>query len=357
MEPYILSKTFETLGVVDEFESFIWTDRYSEYGDFEIYAIPSAKILEIGKRNNYVYLPESEHVMIIESVNTTTDVDQGDRIVLSGRSLESILDRRIVWKQTTVDGNVNACIKKLINDNIINPSDTYRKINGFQYIDATDSSITGVSMKAQYTGDNLYDVITEICNEIGIGFKITLNSSNFQFKLYNGTNRSYTQDTRPWVVFSPEFENLINSSYLYSSLNWKNAALIAGEDQGTARRVTEIGTSRTDLVRRELFVDARDIRSTDENNNAIPDATYFAMLRKRGQEHLTEYTKDKAFEGDVESLKGFVYGEDYYLGDIVEVEDAYGFGDQVRVSEVVFSQDSNGISVVPTFSTMAEDDE
>ena len=357
MEPYIFNESFETVATIDEYESFIWTDRYASYGDFEIYAYPSSKILTYGVRNNYVYLPESDHLMIIESVSTTTDVDTGDRIILAGRSLESILDRRIVWSQTTVSGNVDACIYKLINQNIISPSLSYRRINNFSYNHTSDSYITGTTMKAQYTGDNIYDIVTEICNEIGIGFKVTLNASNqFVFELYNGKDRSYAQNANPWVVFSPEYENIINSSYIYSSYDWKNAALIAGEDQGTSRKTSEIGSSRTNLIRREMFVDARDIRSTDENGDPISAADYNTMLQKRGKEQMTEYQKHKGFEGDVETLHGFVFGEDYFLGDIVQVEDAYGYGDAMRVTEVVRSQDKNGINVIPTFTALEEED-
>lgn len=356
MEPIILNQSFEQIGIVDEYESFIWTDRYSAYGDFEIYAYPTSKMLEIGKRNNYVYLPESEHMMIIESINTKSDVDSGTRLILSGRSLESILDRRIVWNQTTVSGTVDNCVKSLLTKNIIDPDDANRKISNFIFKAATDSLITGTTMKAQYTGDNIYDVVTEICNELSIGFKVTLNGSNkFVFQMYNGKDRSYNQSTNPYVIFSPEFENIINSSYLESAMNWKNCALVLGEDQGNARKRSIVNTSKSGLTRRELYVDARDIRSTDEQGAAIPN--YTDLLQKRGKEQMTEYTKDYAFEGEVETISTtFVYNTDYFLGDVVQVADAFGYGDAVRVTEVVYSQDENGISIVPTF-TMHDDND
>lgn len=353
MEPIILNQSFEEVCIVDEYESFIWTDRYSSYGDFEIYAYPTSKMLNAAKRNYYVYLPESEHMMIIESLNTTTDVDSGNRLVISGRSLESILERRIVWNQTTVTGSINNCVETLLDKNIMNPDDTNRKISNFAFKNATDSLITGTNMKAQYTGDNLYDIVTEICNELGIGFKVTFNSSNnkFEFQMYNGKDRSYNQSTNPYVIFSPEFENIINSSYLESATDWKNCALVLGEDEGTSRKRAVVNSGKSGLTRRELYVDARDIRSTNESGNPISSSDYLDMLKKRGKEHLTEYPKIYAFEGEVETISTtFVYGTDYWLGDIVQVADEFGYGDSVRVTEIIFSQDSNGISIVPTFS-------
>ena len=37
MEILVLNTNFETVYIVDSFKSMIWTDRYNEYGDFEIY--------------------------------------------------------------------------------------------------------------------------------------------------------------------------------------------------------------------------------------------------------------------------------------------------------------------------------
>ena len=34
MDLYVLDKEFNTLGLLDQFDSFIWTDRYNEAGDF-----------------------------------------------------------------------------------------------------------------------------------------------------------------------------------------------------------------------------------------------------------------------------------------------------------------------------------
>ena len=352
MEAIVLNTSFENVGVIDDFESFIWTDRYSEAGDFEISTYPGSEIIEIAQKNYYLYFKESDHVMIIESLNLTTDVDNGTRLIISGRSLESILDRRIVWGMMEVSGNVNACIKSLISRNIMSPSIQERTISNFLYTDTTDSYILGTTMSSQYTGDNLYDVIKSICDELDIGFKIRLTAANnFRFSLYNGKDRSYNQSTLPYVVFSPAYENIINSNYLDSDTDWRNVALVAGEDRSTSRKTAVVGT-KSGLKRRELYVDARDIQSENEQGQAYTDAEYTNLLKKRGKEYLAEHTKLQAFEGDVETKNSFVYGTDYFLGDIVQVQNEYGYGAAMRVSEVVFSQDESGINILPTFRTL-----
>ena len=45
MEIYVLNTNFESVAVVDEFESLIWTDRYDEAGDFELYMSMDKRLL------------------------------------------------------------------------------------------------------------------------------------------------------------------------------------------------------------------------------------------------------------------------------------------------------------------------
>ena len=126
-------------------------------------------------------------------------------------------------------------------------------------------------MDAQYTGDNLYDVIVDICKTPGIGFKITLNEANqFVFKLYNGTDRSYAQTKVPYVVFSPNFDNIINANYVESKAALKNVTLVGGEGEGVRRRYASVG-NESGLARRELFTDARDISSYVDSETTLSD--------------------------------------------------------------------------------------
>lgn len=43
--------------------------------------------------------------------------------------------------------------------------------------------------------------------------------------------------------------------------------------------------------------------------------------------------------------------KDYFLGDIVQVINAYGIRAMPRIIEIIESEDENGASTVPTFST------
>ena len=363
MELSVLNSSFETIGIIDIFESLIWTERYSDAGEFEYYAPFTEADLELFHLGYYLSIAESEQIMIIEKIKIETNVESGNHLVVSGRSLESLLDRRIIWVQTTVSGNVQNAIKKLITDNAISPDNAHggsdRIIPNLVFVSSTDASVTGLTMDSvQFTGDNLFEVVKSICDVFGLGFKITLSNGSMRFKLYNGANRSYTnldgtsQTVNPWVIFSPEFESLISSDYSLSTENLKTVALVAGEGEGTDRKRSEIASGETSgLERREVFVDARDISSTD-GEETITDEEYTQLLQTRGLETLATYISETNFNTDMGNIIPYEYRTDFNLGDIVQIENEYGLQSRARITEFIFSEGSSGLECHPTFSAI-----
>ena len=354
-----MDESFSNLKVIDIFESLIWTERYNQSGDFEIYAPVDIELFKLilNKPTNvdyYSWLEGSIQQMIIESAEIKTEVESGTYMIISGRSFESMLERRIIWTQTVLKGNLQDEIEKLLNENVINPSIEDRKIPNFVFKRSTDPNITALTIEAQYTGDNLYDTIVSICESYKIGFQVYLDESHrFVFELYFGVDRSYDQTENPYVIFSPKFENVINSNYLRSERTLKNVALVAGEDAGTDRKRTVVGSGKG-LARRELYIDARDIQS-ESDEGVMSDEDYYAQLKERGVEKLSQHKITEAFEGQVTATNNFEYGVDYTRGDIVQMTNEYGMEAKVRITEFVRIQDESGYETYPTFSIMDEE--
>ena len=261
MDLWILDENLDAIGILDTYKSMIWTDRYNECGDFEIVIPMQKSLLDTIKQDYYLWRNDSEHSMIIEKILINSDSENGDLLTITGRSLESILDRRVIWGLKNLSGNLQNGIESMLNDCIINPSKPERKISNFIFEATSDPKITGLEIEAQYTGDNLYDVITSLCSERSIGFKIKLNDSKqFVFSLYSGTDRSYDQFSNPFVIFSPTFDNIVDSSYMESRSSLKNVTLVGGEGEGSARRYTAVGNT-SGLARREIFTNASDTTS------------------------------------------------------------------------------------------------
>lgn len=372
MEAIVLNTDLEAVGIIDVYKSFIWTDRYNECGDFEISSTFKQGIPDFIQKEYYLVNPDSEHGMIVESIAIDTDIEDGPTFLFKGESLESLLKRRIVWTKTVFEAkdgvkpNLQNGIKKLITDAIIDPAMAVRKIDNFIFEESNDPKITELTFEAQYLGEELYDIITKLCKENDIGFKITLNDNlQFVFKLYAGVDRSYGTDekpqtTNPYVIFSPRFDNILNTNYLDSNESFKNVTLVGGETEKNASGedisrdtyVVALDGFYSGLTRREIFTDANGVNRNIGSDNALSEDQYQAHLRRAGIDTLIEHTVVTAFEGEVEPTSMYEYKKDYFIGDIVQIEDEYGHEGRAYISEYIMSCDEQGISAYPTFVTI-----
>ena len=342
MDLYIADQNFQIVGIIDAPSSLIWAERYFEIGDFEIYVPATDDYADMLREDRYVFRNDTDCGMIIESVEITTNVEDGNYLTVTGRSLESILERRIVWQQTNLHGKVELCIRQLITENIINPTIAERKISNFKLGSLKRYTDT---MEKQITGKNLREVIQDICKSFGYGYKITMQDGTFVFDLYKGVDRSYNQSTNPYVVFSPDFENLLNSDYKLDKTNYKNVVLVAGEGEGLDRKTQAVGTA-SGLDRREMYSDSR---NASTNNGEVSDEDYYARLTEDGLETLANNQMAESYIGEVDYEKPYAYGKDYLLGDIVQVVNEYGIAATPRITEIIESEDENGYSIIPTF--------
>lgn len=356
-EIYILDKNFDNFAVLDTFKSFIWTDRYNEAGDFEIETVANEYYLNIFRQDYYVYFSRSEHLMIIEQLEINSDVEDGNTIKVRGRSLEAILDRRVIWGWKTLNGSFQNGVKTLINENVISPENGRRRFPNFIFEDTDDAHIAELQMVTQYFGDNLYEAIVDACKVLNVGFKVTLNSEKkLVFKLYYSVFHNCDQDENPFVIFSVDYDNLINSNYKSDMVNYKTVALIGGEGDGSEKRFTSYelpsgGGSGYD--RREMYTDQQGVTS-DLGEEELDSEDYDQLLKSKGSEELAEKIVTEEFEGETMDTS-FVYGVDYNLGDVVTLRNEYGKSSISRVAEYTFSKNETEDKSYPKFETVSDD--
>lgn len=343
MDLYILDHDRDCIGIIDDAESVIWTPKYDMAGDFEVYAYASTKNLSLLQSGNYVSRLDDDMVGVIDKIVLTTDEDAGDHITATGKDLSGLLGRRIVWNQTILTGTVEAAIRQLVTENVISPTKTTRAIPKFILGELNNFT---EKIEKQVTGDNLLNAIVEICQSFEYGFKVTMDSNkNFVFNLYKGTDRSDQQSDVPRVNFSPEFDNITASEYVWDETTYKNVALVAGEGEGTARKTMAVGDS-SGLSRYEMYVDARNLST---NKGEITETEYMSQLRQKGLETLSENGKFETFVGEI--IPGFTYHYklDYFLGDVVTVTNEFGIKAAARIVAIIECEDATGHKTVPTF--------
>lgn len=355
MELTLLNTSFEKIKVIDSFKSLIWVERYRRYGDFELSTFINDDNVNSLKKDLYLTLSGSDKVMIIEDIFIRSNIKTGNSLVIRGVSLEALLYRRIVWSQTTITGNMQTGLVGLINAQFYRPDDETRQFGNFRTLMSSDTRITAMTIDTQFTGDYIYDVVENICSAHDLGFKVTLDpsSSRFFFTLYKGQDRSYGQLDNPYVIFSPEFGNLLNSEYSEINSLLKTVTLVAGEGEGADRVMVAIdigGPSYTGINRREHFTDARDLSRSLPGGLTMPLAQYQLILAERGLETLSGRTFMRNFDGEIIMTPAYTYNVDFGLGDIVQIENEYGQKSKSKVMEFVYSIDPSGIKAYPLFS-------
>ncbi len=314
----VLDMNFNAVAIVEAYRSFIWTDRYDDVGDFELYVPASAPYLDKIRNDFYISCTEADYtgfrrLMIVEKKEYKTDLENGNNVVISGRSLESILDRRIVWKK---DGSITEINRKTIHDkipsityddydttkefplqngiqyllemNVINPTnDPLRKINSFSFENSTDSRITSLTLRpCSYRGDSLYNVIRSICDMYGISFQIVFDESisKFKFKLYKGISHLSSQTENGYVCFSAEFDNLLSSDNSIDMSTYRTMAYFIGNrEKWTVKEFSETEIVETGYIR--VYNNALYACISDEAGKVVPkthvppdDTTTWALV-------------------------------------------------------------------------------
>lgn len=359
MQAIVLNNNFEVVGEVDSFSSFIWTERYCGYGDLEIETEATLESLSIYQLGYYIALKDRNKLMYIEEQTISIDSNNGRKLILSGKSLEYLLNRRIIWNETVISGNFQNGIMKLINENIISPTDTARKIPLFTFKYSTDTNITSLDFdeEAKYHGDSLYTVIENKCNEKNIGFRVVFADDQFQFELYSGKNRTYDQTDLSTIVFSPEFGNLISSKYYISNVKYKNVALVVGKEEeledGSITQPTATVGEGSGIDRFEVYVNMTNFSKTVDGEE-ISNAEYISQLTSEGQKSLNEVKDRDTLDAEIDYDTQFKYGIDYDIGDILEVENELGIRMKVRITEMIIAQDASGYHVNPSFIPIDE---
>lgn len=344
-------KQFTKTAVIDNATSIIWITRFNSAGEFELYMPASTALLTLFNNENVIITRnDTETIMIVEAVKLNTDDENGDYLTITGRSIESIIGRRVISSQTTMTGTVENGIRTLLTNNIISPSNNMRQISFFKL-----GTLNGwtETFEKQITGKNLLESISDICVTYNYGFKLTFdeNNENLIFTLYKGIDRSFDQTTNTHVVFSPDFENLGNTEYTIDRTTFCNWVYVAGEGEGTARKVGQAANiTEAGLSVYEKWVDARNVSS---NNGEISSTEYMQILRQQANEEIELSKITQTFSGEILDFNAYTYGVDYNLGDKVSIKNEYGVTGNATVTEITEVEDETGYRLVPTLSEWA----
>lgn len=359
MELYTLDALFRRIHVIDRFISLIWTERFNTFGDFQLDIYSEYDTRSILVPDTYLAMSESNYIMRIESFEDDVDAQGARILIIKGRSMEAILLDRVakdststltVSPQWTITNPPATIARKIFHDicvtGILNVGDIIPCVEGtFLPASTIVEPIDPITVNIKPT--TVYDAVAvQLCAtwELGMRFLRKDSTGQIYFDIYSGNDRTSGQTALTPIIFAPQLDNLQNTKELTTIDKSKNVAYVFSPNGFEMVYPYSVDPTVEGFERRVLVVDASDITST-----SVPDVP--AALIRRGNDALSAARTYQGFDGEISQNSQYVYGRDYSLGDVVEMQNMDGVANQMRVTEQIFVQDSTGVRSYPTLTT------
>lgn len=336
----------DTMCIVDILRKY----EYSQYeykargiGKFTINAMLDEENLYLMNRTkNYYVLLEHDVFGIIESVKRESDSETSKVFTIKGSLALKLLEYRVIKGQVTFKGKSYKYIEELVKQNLIMSDDENRNIAlTVEFENEERLKQVCSTIDKQVTGGSLWDEISEVAeaDKLRIALRpniVVINTEHPQnidgWTLIIGAGEDRTRHrkdkTVSSVVFSQSLSNIANTDYTVDRSKLRNTVYIAGEGEGTDRKWYNIDVNsdvtfgeRTGWNRRELWVDARDIQS-EQDNKTLTDAEYEELVKQRANEKAKDNDLSEEYTATVTDItKQYTYKTDYNIGDFVTVAD------------------------------------
>lgn len=359
-EIYVLDSLWRRQYVLDQFFSLIWTERWQDAGDFTLYIASTPYTRGILVEDTYLAHNKSQRVMRIESVEDDATGDGARTLIVTGTSYEGILNSRVAkesvddlttspqWVITAAPADIARTLyTSICVTGVLSTSDILTGVSTDVWPTVSGIPEPPDSVTLSFDPQTLFSaLVTNVCVPYDLGFRFVRNDNNatIYFNIYTGDDRTINQDALPAVIFSPALDNLQNTKELTTISDAKNVAYVfspAGFEMVYASGVDP--TAVTALNRRVLVVDGSSVTSDN------PDIS--GALITLGQQALALAKVQQSFDGEISINSQYVYGRDYFLGDLITIVNDDGIGNDMRVTEQIFNSDnSTGESSYPTLS-------
>lgn len=386
-----LGSDFQVTGLVEGWSSLIWTERFTDPGEFELKTPYIDETMAVLQEEMPVTLRDTGEVMQVETMEVGTNNDGEPELTVKGRSIyATYLEIRnlissqynTTWK--SVQNYTLAEIVELIAYNGLIYVDTGFTANNTIFgrthgvsghgvdnvVVSETGTLAGTARPRWLTSGPMYDQIRTFqqsgTNPSGLrtirpgvkgtsGTVVTFDTGSggttrgdihrtartaimeCRFDVYQGVDRTAN------VVFSDGAGHLLNLDELFSVADYRNRAWVFGS-VGTP---IEYDNGDGGLPR-VLYIDAGSPDSSESVSDFTNNFTYLA------QNELKKHNRARVISADLSPELPYKYGVDFNLGDTVTMVGKYPFPDPnddgsftlpsqtMRVSEYVRAQDKDG---------------
>lgn len=392
--------------IVEDWSSLIWTERYTEAGDFQLKTPAVNETLALIPDGSFVCVDESREIMRVETHSIAVNDNGVMEATITGRSLETFLEERNINADAGAaypmlqNYTAQAAVGVVIFNTIRNLT-TFDKTGGpfdndpsralghevsiFDHIyinkEASVSDppdISDLVSSQEWFLDN-GDAYTPVLNwlrlgELGIrttrprnSYSVTIDVTNtgtinaetfikinaVVWDIYNGRNRTITPseyDPLDPVVFRYDAGHIKSPTYLLSRKGFKNYARIISPDgeifvwdgDDGFRWGHDIPLMKDPPE----GIDRFETIITLENSPSSGDPD--AYMRQKGKTELKNKRRQVLLDGAIQPSAPYEFGYDYGLGDYVTVMGEFGVTETMQVNEFIRSQGAEGYQAFPT---------
>jgi hypothetical protein len=364
MDWFTLDSAFFPNEPIEGFNSFLWTERYSAYGDFQIVTASTYDNRQQLKVGTWVGMKGSYRTMMIDTVTDAVD-DQGNKLItVIGKSLEALLNDRVAmpsitdtttqpnWVLTGAPGDIARYMFDLIClEGALGYEDTIPFVHAGTLLAPGSLGEPSDFITVTFSPDTLYNSLKSLCDTYALGFRFVMDvgfistigdGRNIYFEIYTGDDRTSRQTDRNPVIFDANLETLIDQTTVTSSANLKTVAYVFATNGAVVVYAPTSDSTASGADRRVLLV------NSSNSGDAGPALT--TALQQEGLAALAQQQLVYSFDGQLPAKIPYVYGVDYNLGDLVEERNSDGFSSSMLVTEQIFSSDNTGEKSYPTLT-------
>lgn len=331
--------TNDRLFATDRIVSYEYTKRFTRPGNFSMILPFDEGVLNKLEINGTIFYDGDWLWMQGISYDSKT-------ITLTGTDAKGLLGTRIsLYSDPQVSGGqgydiatgtTKACIQHYVENNgKAGTCLTGRELPITSFAGADGLTDDSYMARLEY----LSDLVAALCENAGIGYEVEglLSAAGFRLKTVQGVDRSFSQNERPRVIFSPKRRNVRSMSFEHGVDNLYNVVYGVDSNESVGVTYRDAG-GYVPLARRECTVSVSEVTVSD------PLFDKYALHQVEDNLATQSCTVDAAVSGG--------YGTAYHLGDIVSVQDIYTDNMMsYQITEVTKSYASGQQNITLVFGT------
>lgn len=325
----------------DRVVSFEYTKRFTKVGSFTMVLPFDTGMLRQMSLNGWIFY--DGNWLWIQGISY-----DGKMITLTGTDAKGVLGTRISLFQfnesepgtqgyDAVSGTTKECIRHYVEVNaLLGTCQAGRELPIVAFSGADGLQNDSYMARLEY----LSDIISTLCEDAGIGYEVTADVSSVGFRLETvcGTDRSFSQNERPRVIFSPTRRNVRSLTCEHGVENLYNVVYGVDNSEYVAAVYRDNPGDDIQLARRECTTSISEV------------TTYDPMFDKYALHQVEDNLASHSYS--IEAAVSSGYGTAYELGDIVSVQDIYtGNMASYRITEATKSYSNGHQSLSLVFGT------